>query len=83
VFELAQGLLLAGVAATTFAMALGVAATTGALASIAVFAKSTAMRLVASEASRVAHVAGVFEVAAALAVLAFGHALMFGTRGGA
>jgi nickel/cobalt exporter len=82
VFALAQGLFLAGVAAT-FAMALGVAATTGALALIAVFAKSTAMRLAASEASRVALVARVFEFAAALAVLVFGLALMFGTRGGA
>jgi ABC-type nickel/cobalt efflux system permease component RcnA len=82
VFALTQGLFLAGVAAT-FAMALGVAATTGALAFIAVFAKSTAMRLAASEASRVALVARVFEFAAALAVLAFGLALMFGARGGA
>jgi ABC-type nickel/cobalt efflux system permease component RcnA len=82
VFALAQGLFLAGVAAT-FAMALGVAAATGALAFVAVFAKSTAMRLAASEASRVALVARVFEFAAALAVLAFGLALMFGTRGGA
>ena len=63
--------------------ALGVAATAGALAFIAVFAKSTAMRLAASEASRVALVARVFEFAAALAVLAFGLALMFGTRRGA
>ena len=81
VFALSQGLFAAGVAAT-FAMALGVAAATGALAFIAVFAKSTAMRLVASEASRVALVARVFEFAAALAVLAFGLALIFGTRGG-
>jgi nickel/cobalt exporter len=82
VFALAQGLFAAGVEAT-FAMALGTAVTTGALASIAVFAKSTAMRLAAGENSRVALVARSFEFAAALAVLAFGLALMFGARGGA
>ena len=82
VFALAQGLFAAGVEAT-FAMAIGTAVTTGALASIAVFAKSTAMRLAAGENSRVALVARSFEFAAALAVLAFGLALMFGARGGA
>jgi nickel/cobalt exporter len=82
VFALSQGLFAAGVAAT-FAMALGTAATTGALASMAVFAKSTAMRLAAGEESRAMLVARCFEFAAALAVLAFGLALMFGARGGA
>ena len=56
VFALAQGLFAAGVAAT-FAMALGTAVATGALAWIAVFAKSTAMRLAAGENSRLALVA--------------------------
>ena len=51
VFALAQGLFAAGVAAT-FAMALGTAVTTGALAWMAVFAKSAAMRLAAGENSR-------------------------------
>ena len=81
VFALAQGLFAAGIAAT-FAMALGVAVTTGALAWMAVFAKSAAMRLAAGENSRLALVARGFEFAAALAVLAFGVALMVGARGG-
>ena len=82
VFAMAQGLFAAGVAAT-FAIAIGTAATTGALAWVAVFAKSTAMRLAAGENSRLALVAKGFEFAAALAVLAFGLALIFGARGGA
>lgn len=82
VFALAQGLFAAGVAAT-FAMAVGVAATTGALASIAVFFKSTAMRLAGRQTSRALLVARGFEFAAALGVLAFGVALMVSARGGA
>jgi len=80
VFAMAQGLFAAGVAAT-FAMALGTAVTTGALAWTAVFAKSAAMRLAAGENSRLALVARGFEFAAALAVLVFGVALLFGSRG--
>ncbi len=80
VFALAQGLFAAGIAAT-FAMAVGTAATTGALAWTAVFAKSAAMRLAAGENSRLALVARGFEFAAALAVLVLGVALMFGARG--
>ena len=75
VFAMAQGLFAAGVAAA-FAMAIGTAVTTGALAWVAVFAKSTAMRLAAGENSRLALVARGFEFAAALAVLAFGLALL-------
>ena len=56
VFAMAQGLFAAGVAAA-FAMAIGTAVTTGALAWVAVFAKSTAMRLAAGENSRLALVA--------------------------
>ena len=82
VFALAQGLFAAGVAAT-FAMALGTAVTTGALAWIAVFAKSVAMRLAAGEDSRLVLIARGFEFLAALGVLAFGVALLFGARGGA
>ena len=82
VFALAQGLFAAGVAAT-LAMALGTAVTTGALAWIAVFAKSAAMRLAAGEDSRLALVARGFEFAAALAVLAFGVTLLLGARGAA
>jgi nickel/cobalt transporter (NicO) family protein len=82
VFALAQGLFAAGIAAT-FAMALGTAVTTGALAWMAVFAKSAAMRFAAGEDSRVALIARGLEFAAALAVLAFGVLLVFTTRGGA
>jgi len=80
VFAMAQGLFAAGVAAT-FAMAVGTAVTTGALAWTAVFAKSAAMRLAAGENSRLALVARGFEFAAALAVLVFGVALLVGSRG--
>ncbi len=82
VFALSQGVFAAGVAAT-FAMALGTAVTTGALAFVAVFAKSTAMRLAAGEDSWAALMGRGLEFAAALAVLAFGLLLMFGARGGA
>jgi len=82
VFSMAQGLFAAGVAAA-FAMAIGTAAATAALAWIAVFAKSTAMRLASGEDSRLALVARGFEFAAALAVLVFGVALLLGARGAA
>ena len=82
VFGMAQGLFAAGVAAA-FAMAIGTAVTSGALAWTAVFAKSTAMRLAAGENSRLALVAKGFEFAAALAVLAFGVALLLGAKGAA
>jgi nickel/cobalt exporter len=82
VFAMAQGLFAAGVAAA-FAMAIGTAVATGALAWMAVFAKAAAMRLAAGENSRLALVAKGFEFAAALAVLAFGLALLAGSRGGA
>jgi nickel/cobalt transporter (NicO) family protein len=80
VFAMSQGLFAAGVAAA-FAMALGTAVTTAALAWIAVFAKSTAMKLAEGENSRLALVAKGFEFAAALAVLVFGVALLVGARG--
>jgi nickel/cobalt transporter (NicO) family protein len=81
VFAMAQGLFAAGVAAA-FAIAIGTAVTTGALAWTAVFAKSLAMRLAAGENSRLALVARGFEFFAAAAVLAFGVALLVGARGG-
>ena len=80
VFAMAQGLFAAGVAAA-LAIAIGTAATTGALAWTAVFAKSLAMRLASGEDSRLALVARGFEFIAALAVLAFGVALLVGSRG--
>jgi nickel/cobalt transporter (NicO) family protein len=82
VFAMAQGLFAAGVAAA-FAMAIGTAVTTAALAWVAVFAKSTALRLAAGENSSLALVARGFEFAAALAVLAFGVALLVGAHGDA
>lgn len=73
VFAAAQGLFWAGVAAT-FAMALGTAITTGALAVLAVFAKDVAVRF---SGNRRGVLAGrLVELVAAACVLAFGIALL-------
>jgi ABC-type nickel/cobalt efflux system permease component RcnA len=80
-FALTQGLFSAGVMAT-FAMALGTAVTTGALACLAVFAKGAAMRLASRESSRAMLIARGLELAAALCVLAYGLALLLGQGGG-
>src|SRR3954469_6938071 len=65
VFALSQGLFAAGVAAT-LAMALGTALTTGAVAALAVFAKSAALRLVGGRrAGGTAVIAGLELLAAA------------------
>ncbi len=82
VFALAQNLFFAGVAAT-FAMSLGTALTTGALAFAAVFAKDVAVRLAAGEDSRVMLIARGFEFAAALLVFVFGVALLMSSSSGA
>ena len=82
VFALSQQAFLYGVAAT-FAISLGTAVTTGALAFAAVFAKSLSMRFAAGENTRVMLIARGFEFAAALAVLAFGLALWMGASGAA
>jgi nickel/cobalt transporter (NicO) family protein len=74
-FALAQNLFLAGIAAT-FAMALGVALTTGALAALAVFAREAAMGLAARETATAALLARSLEFAAGLVVLAYGIALL-------
>jgi len=82
VFALAQGLFAAGIAAVV-AMSFGVALTTGALASTAVFAKRVAMRMAAGDDSRIALAARGVEFLAALLVVAFGLALLFAARSGA
>ncbi len=82
VFALSQGVFAAGVVAA-IAMAVGVAVTTGALAAMAVFAKSLAARFAAGEESRAALVARGFEFAASLVVLAFGLLLLTAASAGA
>jgi len=82
VFALAQGLFAAGIAAV-FAMSLGVALTTGALAFAAVFAKRVAMRMAAGDESRIALAARGVEFLAALLVVAFGLALLLAAGRGA
>jgi len=75
VFALAQGIFAAGVAAA-FAMAMGTALTTGALAAIAVGAKGLAVRLLGEGSGRGAIVVRVLELAAALLVLFLGASLV-------
>jgi ABC-type nickel/cobalt efflux system permease component RcnA len=77
VFALAQGLFWAGVA-STFAMALGTAITTGALAATAVFAKSLALRFVGVKSRRGDLLGRGIELLAAFAVLFLGVALCLG-----
>ena len=75
-FSLAQGLFFAGVLAT-FAISLGTALTTGALACLAVFAKDAALRFVGAQSRSGLIIARGIELAAALLVLAFGLALFY------
>ncbi len=77
VFAASQGLLWAGVA-TTFAMALGTALTTGAIALVAVTAKQLALRLAGGRGQRAAIVVRAFECLAAAFVAVFGGLLLFG-----
>jgi len=77
VFANAQGLLWAGIAAT-FAMALGTALTTGALAALAVFFKFTALKLASGSSLRGARIIAVLEVLAAAFVAVLGAALFLG-----
>jgi nickel/cobalt exporter len=76
-FALAQGLFLAGVAAT-LAMGLGTALTVTAIASVAVLARGLAVRLAAAQAGRGVLVIRGLETLAALAVLLFGLLLLTG-----
>jgi nickel/cobalt exporter len=77
VFALAQGLFLAGVA-STFAMALGTAITTGALAALAVLAKGVALRFTGTTSPRGVLISRGLELAAAFLVMFLGVALCLG-----
>lgn len=77
VFSASQGILAAGIAAT-FAMALGTALTTGVLASLAVFAKALALRLVGGRGSTGAIAVGGLELLAGAFVFVLGIAMLAG-----
>jgi nickel/cobalt exporter len=77
VFALAQGLFPAGIAAT-LAMALGTALTTGAIASLAVFAKGLALRIAGGRGAAGALAMAGVELLAAAFVLVLGASLLFG-----
>jgi ABC-type nickel/cobalt efflux system permease component RcnA len=81
VFSLSQGLFAAGVAAA-FAMALGTALTTGAIATLAVFMKAMALHFAGGRGSGETVIAGV-ELLAAAFVLVLGVSLLAGTWTGA
>ncbi len=79
VFALAQGIFFAGIAAT-FAMSLGTALTTGALAGVAVLAKNLASRYAGGPGGgAAAKFLPMLELAAALAILALGTMLFLGS----
>lgn len=77
VFAASQGLLWAGIAAT-FAMALGTALTTGALAALAVFFKFTALKLAGGSSLRGARLVAGLELLAAAFVAVLGATLLLG-----
>jgi ABC-type nickel/cobalt efflux system permease component RcnA len=77
VFAAAQGIVLAGVAAT-FAMAVGTALTTGVIAAVAVYAKAKASRFAALRTQRAARLLSGLELMAAVAVLLLGVGLLMG-----
>jgi nickel/cobalt exporter len=81
VFTLAQGIFWLGIGAT-FAMSLGTALTTGSLAAFAVFLKKLAVKFSGTGSYRALVVGRFIEVAAALAVLTFGLALLLATWAG-
>ena len=78
VFALAQGIFFAGIVAT-FAMSIGTALTTGALAAMAVLAKNVALRFAGEDNPRGALVIKGFEAAAAAVVLFVGLSLLAAT----
>ncbi len=75
IFALSQGIYWAGIV-SAFAMALGTAVTTGALAIAAVYAKDLAVRLAGGRSTRGRLIGNVVELVAAACVLAFGTALL-------
>jgi len=77
VFALSQGLFAAGLAAT-FAMALGTALTTGAIAALAVFAKAAALALAGGRGATGAVAVAALELLAAAFVAVLGGSLLFG-----
>jgi ABC-type nickel/cobalt efflux system permease component RcnA len=81
VFALSQGLFAAGIAAT-FAMALGTALTTGAIAALAVFFKAMALRFAGGRGASGAIAIAVLELLAAAFVLVLGASLLYGLWAG-
>jgi ABC-type nickel/cobalt efflux system permease component RcnA len=81
VFALAQGLFLAGVAAT-LVMALGTGLTVAALATLAVSARGVALRLAGTQSTFATVLIKTVEILAALAVLLFGLLLLGGALAG-
>ena len=81
VFALAQGIFLAGVAAT-FAMSIGTALTTGALAAMAVLAKGLAVRFLGEGSERGLVAVRALELVAALLVFMLGASLLMGALAG-
>jgi nickel/cobalt exporter len=77
VFALSQGLFAAGIAAT-FAMALGTALTTGAIAALAVFAKVLALRIAGGHGAAGSIAIAGLELLAAAFVLVLGASLLLG-----
>ncbi|MBO1905170.1 nickel/cobalt transporter [Microvirga sp. 3-52] len=81
VFALSQGLFAAGIAAT-FAMALGTALTTGAIAALAVFFKAMALRVAGGRGTSGAIAIAGLELLAAAFVLVLGASLLYGLWAG-
>jgi ABC-type nickel/cobalt efflux system permease component RcnA len=81
VFALSQGLFAAGIAAT-FAMALGTALTTGAIAALAVFFKAMALRVAGGRGASGAIAIAGLELLAAAFVLVLGASLLYGLLAG-
>jgi len=77
VFALSQGLFAAGIAAT-FAMALGTALTTSAIAALAVFFKAMALRVAGGRGASGAIAIAGLELLAAAFVLMLGASLLYG-----